>query len=68
MKMGGKIVTLRTDANGKAELKLPEFDNITSIHASYQTVIRFNADHRDTRYNSAELPQLEYYANSGIDP
>jgi hypothetical protein len=31
-------------------------------------VIRFNADHHDKDYNSAQLPQLEYYANSGIDP
>jgi hypothetical protein len=31
-------------------------------------VIRFNANRRDTRYNPAQLPQLEYYANSGLDP
>jgi hypothetical protein len=68
MKMGGKTVTLRTDDKGKAELKLPEFDNVTSIHATYQMVIRFNANRRDTRYNPAQLPQLEYYANSGLDP
>jgi hypothetical protein len=31
-------------------------------------VIRFNADHKYAAYDSAELPQLEYYANSGLDP
>ncbi|HTL29893.1 MAG TPA: sialidase family protein, partial [Tepidisphaeraceae bacterium] len=68
MKLGGKTITLRTDANGSATLALAEFDNIESIHASYQLVIRFNADHHDAEFNSAELPQLEYYANSGMDP
>jgi hypothetical protein len=68
MKLGGKTVTLTTNDKGEAQLNLPEFDNIESIHASYQMVIRFNADHHDKDYNSAQLPQLEYYANSGIDP
>jgi hypothetical protein len=68
MKLGGKTVALKTNEKGTAQLDLPEFDNIESIHASYQMVVRFNADHRDARYNSAQLPQLEYYANSGLDP
>jgi hypothetical protein len=68
MKMGGKSVMVHTDAEGKAGLQLPEFDGIASIHASYQIVIRFNADHKYPDYNSAQLPQLEYYANSGLDP
>jgi hypothetical protein len=68
LKSGGKRVTLHTGEDGTANLKLPEFDGIASIHASYQMVIRFNADHTDPRYASASLPQLEYYANSGLDP
>jgi hypothetical protein len=68
MKLGGKTLKLRTDKAGKSRLLLPEFDGITNIHATYQLVIRFNSDHRYPDYNSAELPQLEYYANSGLDP
>jgi hypothetical protein len=68
MKLGGKALTLKTDAAGKARLVLPEFDGITNIHASYQVVVRFNADRQYPEYNPTELPQLEYYANSRIDP
>jgi hypothetical protein len=68
IKLGGKRVALRSDRNGNATLNLPEFDGVDDIHASYQLVIRFNVDRHDRDYASAELPQLEYYANSGIDP
>jgi hypothetical protein len=68
MKMGGKIVTVHTDAEGRARLDLPEFDGVTSIHASYQMVIRFNADGKYPGYKVAQMPQLEFYANSGLDP
>ncbi len=68
IKLGGKRLSLRTDSHGTATLALPEFDGIASIHASYQLVIRFNADHAEPRFAPAELPQLEYYANSGLDP
>lgn len=68
MKMGGKIVTLGTDKNGHAKLRLPEFDGITDIHASYQMVVRFNASQRYIDFNPTQLPQVEYYANSGWDP
>jgi hypothetical protein len=68
MKLGGKSITLRTNDRGQAALDLPEFNGIADIHASYQMVIRFNPDHTDLQYNSAQLPQLEYYANNGLDP
>ncbi|HZQ48466.1 MAG TPA: hypothetical protein VFC07_15725, partial [Verrucomicrobiae bacterium] len=68
MKLGGKSVVVHTGADGKATLNLPEFDGITSIHASYQMVVRFNADHVYPDCKPAQLPQLEYYANSGLDP
>ena len=68
MKLGGKSLTLHTGPDGKAKLVLPEFDGIANIHATYQMVIRFNAGHQYPDYKPAQLPQLEYYANSGIDP
>lgn len=68
MAAGGKTLTLHTDAAGKARLSLAEFDGITDIHASYQLVIRFNSDHKYREYLSAQLPQLEFYANSELDP
>ena len=68
MAAGGKSVTIHTDSAGKARLSLPEFDDVADIHASYQLVIRFNSDHKYREYVSAQLPQLEFYANSGLDP
>ena len=68
MKMGGKLVTVHTDAAGKATLQLPEFDAVASIHASYQMVVRFNTGRMYPDYDATELPQLEFYANSGPDP
>ncbi len=68
MKAGGKSITLHTGPDGKAVLALPEFDGISDIHASYQMVIRFNADGAYPDYRPAQLPQLEFYANSGLDP
>ncbi len=50
------------------QARLPEVDGIADIHSSYQLVIRFNADRADPEYTSTSLPQLEYYANSGMDP
>ncbi len=68
MKQGGKSVTIRTDDAGLAKLELPEFNGIADIHASYQLVIQFNKDGQYPEYRSASLPQLEYYANNGLDP
>jgi hypothetical protein len=68
MKAGGKSMKLRTRADGTADLLLPEFEGVPDIHASYQLVIRFNADGNDPDHAPAELPQLEFYANSGMDP
>jgi hypothetical protein len=68
MSAGGKSVVIETDRNGIAHLVLPEFDGVEDIHASYQMVVRFNSDGADSLYTSAHLPQLEFYANSGLDP
>ena len=67
MKMGGKSVKVRTDAAGKAKLRLPEYNGITNIHSSYQLLVRFNPDGQYPEYKPAQLPQLEFYANSGLD-
>ena len=66
--MGGKKIMVRTDSNGKAAFKLPEFDGVSDIHASYQMVVRFNANRQYSDYKPAQLPQLEFYANNGLDP
>jgi hypothetical protein len=68
MALGGKKIVVRTDSHGIAHLRLPEFDRIEDIHASYQLVISFNTDHKYPEYESVQLPQLEFYANSGLDP
>ena len=68
MKLGGKTVTVRSDATGKAKLHLPEYNGITNIHSSYQVVVRFNPDGQYPEYKPAQLPQLEFYSNNGLDP
>jgi hypothetical protein len=68
MKLGGRTVRLRTGADGKATLRLPEFDGIADVHTSYQMVVRFNADGLDSDHKPAQLPQVEYYAYGKVDP
>src|SRR5262249_45378840 len=67
MKLGGKVLTVHTNATGEAKLDLPEFNGITNVHSTYQMLIRFNVDQKYPDYKPAQLPQLEYYANSGLD-
>jgi hypothetical protein len=62
VKMGGKLLTLRTGSDGRAHVAFPEFDGITDIHFSYQVVVQFNVDRADPDYKPAQLPQLEFYA------
>jgi hypothetical protein len=68
MRLGGKSITVRTGPDGKAWFDLPEYNGITNIHSSYQVVVRFNPDRQYPDYKPAQLPQLEFYANNGIDP
>jgi hypothetical protein len=68
MRLGGKSTTVRTGPDGKARLELPEYNGITNIHSSYQVVVRFNSDGEYPDYKPAQLPQLEFYANNGLDP
>ena len=68
MKAGGKSVTVRTGLDGRAEVELPEYDAITDPHLSYQMVVRFNADRQYPNFKSAQLPQLQYHAASGVEP
>jgi hypothetical protein len=68
MKLGGKSVTVKTDAAGHAKLALPEYNGITNIHSSYQLVVRFNPDGQYPEYQPSQLPQFEFYANNGVDP
>jgi len=51
----------------KEKLALTEDNNITNTHLSYQMVVRFNPDGRYLEYKPAQLPQLEFYANNGLD-
>jgi hypothetical protein len=68
MKRGGEVVTVRTGQDGKARVSLPRLDGVTSLHHSYQLVVRFNARRTDPGYKPAQTPQLEFYANSYQDP
>jgi hypothetical protein len=68
MKLGGKTIVVTTRGDGQATFSLPEFDGITDIHQSYQMVVRFNPQHQYPALKPAQLPQLEFYANHGLDP
>jgi hypothetical protein len=68
MKLGGKTIVVTTRGDGQATFSLPEFDGITDIHQSYQMVVRFNPQHQYPPLKPAQLPQLEFYANHGLDP
>lgn len=62
MKQGGKLLKAQTDRTGKAQFRLPEYDNVKNIHLSYQLFARFNADRSDPDYKPAATPQIEFYA------
>jgi hypothetical protein len=64
VKMGGKSIVVRTQADGKAYVALPHLDEIENTHYSYQVVVRFNADGKDRDFKPAQTPQFEFYANS----
>src|SRR5262249_12540819 len=68
MKLGGKLQKLRTGADGKARVNLPELDGVENIHHSYQVLVRFNPGRTEPEYKPAQTPQLEFYANHEVAP
>lgn len=68
MKAGGKLVKVRTGADGKAHVQLRELDAVEDIHHSYQLVVRFNAGRTDPEYKPVQTPQMEFYANHMVAP
>ena len=67
MKSGGRIVKVRTGADGKAHVAIPHLDAIENIHYSYQLLARFNMDRSDPDYKPVQSLQLEFYAYSHED-
>lgn len=65
MRMGGKLVRLTTDSDGRATLALPEFDETTDIHHAIQIVARFNADRSDPGFLPAQSLQYMFYSRAG---
>lgn len=69
MKAGGTTIKPKTDAEGKARVKLPaRFDKITNPHLSYQLVVRFNMHRSDPNYKPYQTPQFEFYAFAPMPP
>jgi hypothetical protein len=64
MKAGGTRLTVRTGADGKAQVTLPHLDSVTDTHYSYEVVVRFNMDGTDPDFKPAQTPQFEFYANN----
>lgn len=67
MKMGGKLLKVRTGSDGRTHVDFPEFGAITDIHFSYQIIAHFNMDRVDPDYKPTQLPQLEFYAYAPVD-
>jgi len=68
MRMGGRLMKLRTDADGKARVLLRELDEVDNPHLSYQFVARFNADRSDPDYRPAQSQQWTLYCICHQDP
>jgi len=68
MKLGGKLLKLRTDSDGAAQVSFPEYDKIDDPHMAYQLVARFNADGSDPNYKPTQTPQFSQYCLCQQDP
>ena len=68
MEMGGTLIKLHTDADGKAHMAMPELDRVENPHMSYQFVARFNTDRSNVDYKPAQSPQFSQYCICRQDP
>jgi hypothetical protein len=68
MALGGSLVKLSTDSEGKARLVMPELDGVEDPHRHYQLVARFNADRNDIDYKPAQSAQFNQYCKFQRDP
>ena len=68
MKMGGKLIKLRSAADGIARVSLEEFDSVENVHLSYQFVVRFNSDRQYAEYKPVQSHQFSFYAIHYQDP
>ncbi|MBI85977.1 MAG: hypothetical protein CMJ81_22505 [Planctomycetaceae bacterium] len=69
MKAGGTLLHPKTDAKGRAHVRLPDrFDKITNPHLCYQLVVRFNMDGGDLDYKPFQTPQFTFYALAPLPP
>ena len=66
--MGGHLLNVRTDRDGRARVSLPEMEEVTDPHLSYQFVVQFNADRSDPDYRPARTLEHTFYALSEPDP
>ena len=62
MKMGGELIRVQTEADGKAHVKLPQFDKIDYVHHQIQIVARFNADRKYDAYKPVQTVQFSFYS------
>ncbi|MDA0748162.1 MAG: sialidase family protein [bacterium] len=67
MELGGTLLRLRTDEEGRAVADLTELDSITDPHFSYQLVARFQPEASDSEYKPYQTLQFEFYCVSKQD-
>jgi len=58
----GKIFEMETDGEGKALLRLTEYDKIKNIHMTYRIIAYFIPDENDTKLSQCESAINEAYA------
>ena len=68
MQMGGHLLKVRTGEDGRARVSLPEMEEVTDPHLSYQFVVQFNADRSDPDYRPTRTLEHTFYALSAPDP
>ena len=68
MEIGGELIHIQTDENGKAYVKLNQFDKIDYVHHCIQIVARFNIDRKYDGYKPVQTVQFQFYSVGYQDP
>ncbi|NJD03069.1 MAG: exo-alpha-sialidase [Ruminiclostridium sp.] len=68
MKMGGELIRVQTGDDGKAHVKLSQFDKIDYIHHCIKLVASFNTDGKYNEYKPARSLQYQFYSVMYQDP
>ncbi|MGI0135394.1 MAG: hypothetical protein ACREBW_10615, partial [Candidatus Micrarchaeaceae archaeon] len=66
MRMGGHIVTRRTDERGEARIAFPQFDHLSWAQHTIQIAARFKPERNSQEYLPAETFLFEFYTDVNL--